>query len=245
MTKIAAIVLAAGKGTRMKSKRQNKVSLPVGGKPLVLRTVEALKTAKLQPIVVVVGFAASSVKKALGTKTVLYCWQRQQLGTAHAVSAGLKKIPATIANILIVNGDDSYLLDQSLIAELFRKHLQTAADLTLLTLKVDQPIGLGRIIRGRDGAVRAIVEEKNATVKERQIKEINPQCWVFKRQFLEEFLPKIAKNKISGEYYLTDLVELALVHNRNLQTVTKEGLFWRGVNTPAELETAANYFSKL
>lgn len=230
--------MAAGKGKRMNSKEKNKVSLELEGRSMISYSIALLNKVQLVPIVVVVGFAKESVKKALKRHKVLYAEQKKRLGTAHAVWQALKVLPKEVSGVLIVNGDDSYLYPARLLKRLIRTHQEKQAILSLLTIEKENPFGLGRILRNSKGKVVGIVEHKDATEEQKRIKEINPQCWVFQRKFLEEFLPKVKKSKVTGEYYLTDLVELAVRNNKKIEAIKGGKIPWRGVNTPEELKEA-------
>lgn len=235
--KTAAIVLAAGKGTRLNCKKTNKVMLSINGTPMIDFSIKLLKKVKLNPIIVVVGFKKEHVIKYLKSE-VLYAVQKKRLGTAHAVSCAMKILPKNISNILIVNGDDSYFYPPKLLKKLIKQHEKKRADLTLLTVHKDNPNGLGRIIRDAKGEIKGIVEEKNANSEQKKIQEINPQCWVFKVSFLKNYLPKVKKDKVSREYYLTELVSMAVKNKAKIEDVKGGKISWRGVNTPEELEEA-------
>lgn len=239
-----AIVLAAGKGTRLNSTTQNKVMRNIGHKPMIGRTVEILKKVGLKPIIIVVGFGKELIKKYLGG-SVKYAVQEKQLGTAHAASCGLKALPKEINNVLVVYGDDSYCYPVNLLAKLVNLHSRENADITILTIEKDNPFGLGRILRDKNDSVVGIVEERNADKKQKEITEINTGCYVFNAKFLNDYLSKIKKNKLSGEYYLTDLVELAVKNKKKLEAVRGNKIPWRGVNTPSELKEARNIIAKL
>lgn len=245
MNDLAAIILAAGKGKRMNSKTVNKVALPLGGKPMILRTYETLEKLGIKNIVIVVGFAKESVINLFKNKNVEFCDQKKRLGTAHAVSCAMKKIKSGTKNILVLNGDDSAMYKLDTIKQLIDKHLETGAPFTFLTIEMEDPIGLGRVIRGKEGKVLAIVEHKDATEDILKIKEINPACYVFKTDFLKKYLPKIKKSPVTGEYYLTSLIELGIKNNEDIETL-QAGLFaWRGVNTKEELEEAENIYLRI
>ena len=154
---IAAVVLAAGKGKRIKSKTFNKVVLNLGEKPMILYTIELLEKFQIKPIVVVVGFAKDSVMSILGNR-VIFAEQRKRLGTAHAIQCGLKKLNSKVSEILVLNGDDSAFYTENLIEKLVKTHLTSGAALTFLTIMLENPSSLGRIIRGKNGEVLAIVE---------------------------------------------------------------------------------------
>lgn len=240
-TNIAAVVLAAGKGKRMKSKIFNKVVLNLGEKPMILYTIELLEKLQIKPIVVVVGFAKNSVMSILGNR-VIFAEQRKRLGTAHATECGLKKLNSKIADILVLNGDDSAFYTENLIEKLLETHLTSGAALTFLTITLEDPSGLGRIIRGKNGEVLAVVEEKDATEEQKKIKEVNPACYLLKKNFLKKYLKKVKKSKITGEYYLVDLVGLAVSNKEKVEAVKMKGIPWRGVNTEEELKEARRLF---
>lgn len=245
MSDFAAVVLAAGKGKRMNSKNVNKVTLPLGGRPMIVHTVETLEKLGVKTIIVVVGFAKNSIIELFPKGRVKFCDQKKRLGTAHAVSCALKKIPNKVKNILVLYGDDSALYKVDTIKQLIDRHLESGSSFTLLTIEMEDPKGLGRIIRGKEGKVLAIVEEKDATEDILKIKEVNPACYVFKTDYLRKYLPKVKKSPITGEYYLTSLIDMGIKNNENIETL-QAGLFvWRGVNTKEELEEAENIFLKI
>lgn len=241
---IGGIILAAGKGSRMKSKKNNKVTLLLADKPMITHSVELLESLSIHPIVIVVGFAKNSVMNILGEK-VYFAEQKKRLGTAHAAQKGFEKMPQHVQHILILNGDDSAFYKTETIKKLIDKHLRSGAAFTFLTLEQENPFGLGRVVRGVKGNVIKIVEEKDATPQERTIKEINPGCYVFSRGFLEKYLPKIKKSPITGEYYLTSLIDMAVEAGEIVETVNAGNILWRGVNTKEELEKAQEIYSHM
>ncbi len=232
--KLGAIILAAGKGTRMESKGINKVTLPLAGKPMILHTTELLRKVNIHPIVIVVGFAKDSVR-GLFNKEVLFAEQKRRLGTANAVVSALKELPGDIEDVLILQGDDSAFYKQEIIEKLFEQHKKSNAAFTFLTIDVENPIGLGRVLRDESGNLKGIIEEKDADEKQREIREINPACYVAKTNFLRKYLPKIKKSPITGEYYLTSLIDIGIRSNENIQTLRAGRIVWRGVNTKEEL----------
>lgn len=234
---IAAVVLAAGKGKRMKSKSINKVMLPLNGRPMISYTQDLLKEIGIKKSVIVVGFAQKSVKDFLGSDYI-YVDQKKRLGTAHAVKCALKKIPRVYKEIIVLNGDDSAFYRPEIIKDLIQHHQKEKAAFTILTIETKDPYGLGRILRDRRGWLTGIVEEKDATVNQRKINEINPACYVFERKFLQKYLPKIKKSPFSGEYYLTDVVKLGIDNREKAGSLMIKNLTWRGVNTWEELKEA-------
>lgn len=240
-TTIGAIVLAAGKGSRMKSKDANKVTLPLADKPMIVHSVELLEKVQVHPIVIVVGFAKKSVMDILGER-VYFAEQAKRLGTAHAAEKGLAVMPEHVDHVLILNGDDSAFYKEEIIAKLIEKHLSSQAAFSFLTLEQQNPFGLGRVVRDSDGNVQRIVEEKDATEKVRQITEINPGCYIGTYTFLKKYLPQVTKSDVTGEYYLVNLVELAVFHNEKIATVNAGNIPWRGVNTKEELKKAQSLY---
>lgn len=234
---LGAIILAAGKGTRMKSKNVNKVALHLANKPMILHSVDLLEQLNVKSIVVVVGFAKKSVMDLLDSR-VLFAEQRKRLGTAHAVQAAMAKFPKHIENILVLNGDDSAFYSKDLIKQLIEKHFMDNSAFTFLTIEKDNPYGLGRVVRGKSGSVEAVVEEKDATETQRKISEVNPACYLFKVSFLKKHLSQVQKSSVTGEYYLTSLIDIGIKHNEKIETLNAGKLLWRGVNTKDELEEA-------
>lgn len=236
-----AIILAAGKGKRMNSKDVNKVALHLADKPMILHAVHLLKKIGVKSIVVVVGFAKESVLKILDGNVIL-AEQKKRLGTAHAVLCGLKKMPEKAENILVLNGDDSAFYTENLINKLSDTHAKSNASFTLLTIHSNNPSGLGRVVRGKIGEVLAIVEEKDATKKQKEIKEVNPGCYIFKKKFLNNYLRMVKKSPFTGEYYLTSLIDIGIKHREKIETLRAGEISWRGVNTKDELRQAERLF---
>lgn len=240
---IGAIILAAGKGKRMQSQDTNKVVFPLGDKPMILHIVQILESLKFSSIIVVVGFAKESVKDVLKNTGVVFAEQKNQLGTGNATSCGLEKVSQSVTDLLVFNGDDSAFYSPEIIKKLIDAHITSDAEMTFLTLEVENPFGLGRILRNNEGKVVKIVEEKDALEKERMINEINPACYMFKTQFLKKYLPEIQKSKVTGEYYLVSLVDLAAKNNEKMETLKAGKITWRGVNTREELAEAHRLFT--
>jgi bifunctional UDP-N-acetylglucosamine pyrophosphorylase/glucosamine-1-phosphate N-acetyltransferase len=238
---IGAIILAAGRGKRMNLAEANKVTLALAQKPIIMHIVEFMSAVSISTIVVVVGHAKESVMAALSGKEVLFAEQHEQLGTGHAAQCALEVLPAHITEVCVVYGDDAVLYteeNREIIHELFTTHLASDAAFTFLTIEQDEPVGLGRIVRDREGNLLSIVEEKDATEEQKHIKEINPGCFVFQVEFLKHYLPQVEKSPVTGEYYLTSLIDMAIMHGEKVLTVRGGKRKWRGVNTPEELQEA-------
>lgn len=238
MKNIAGIILAAGRGTRFKSKTINKVVLRVRDKPIIFYAIELLKKIKVNHIIVVVGFARESIEKVLEGKSVIFAQQKKPLGTGDAVSYGLKKIPKNVNHVIVLNGDDALFLNPEIINNLLNKHLEKNAALSLLTIELSNPKGIGRVVRSKDGNIVAIVEERDANPRQRAIREVNGLGYVFSVAFLKKYLPKLAKSKITGEYYLTSLVELASKNKERIADFPAGKIPWQGINTEEDLKEA-------
>lgn len=234
---LGAIILAAGKGSRMKAKKVNKVTMHLADKPMILHTVELLKKLNVSNIIVVVGFAKQSVMDLLDGG-VIFADQKKRLGTAHAVSVALKNIQKDIKDVIVLNGDDSAFYSKKIINDLIVKHRKEKSAFTFLTIEKENPYGLGRVVRDDNENVKAVVEEKDATKKQREIKEVNPGCYIFSVSFLKKYLSKVEKSEITNEYYLTSLIRIGIKNNEKIETVKAGGLAWRGVNTKEELGEA-------
>lgn len=240
MNKIAAIILAAGKGKRINSKDTNKVTLLLGNKPMILHTIDLLKSLDINNIVVVVGFAKKSVMDVLGAK-VNYIEQKRQLGTADAVLYALDKIKSA-KDVIVLNGDDSAFYTKETMARLIKVHRKKSASLTFLTIELDNPEGLGRVIRDQNNKIIRIVEEKDASMEIKKIEEINPGCYIFDIGFLRKYIKKIRESRVTGEYYLTRVIDIAIKNNEKVETIRGGKIPWRGINTMEELKEAERMF---
>jgi len=241
---IVAIILAAGKGSRMNSTpTQNKVTQLLAEKPMIAYTVDTLIKTGLSKIVVVVGFAAESVKKALGNQ-VDYVVQENPQGTGHAVKIALENLTPEYHTIVSMYGDDSAFYSPVLLDQLITTHTSSGSKLTIVSIIKANPTGLGRIIRDESGNIVEIVEEKNATESQKQITEINTGLYCFDRQFLTQALQNVTKNPISGEYYLTDVVGIAKNQGIPIHSlVWTQTDIWHGVNTLDDLKEAEMYMN--
>ncbi|MGQ7278603.1 bifunctional UDP-N-acetylglucosamine diphosphorylase/glucosamine-1-phosphate N-acetyltransferase GlmU [Brevibacillus thermoruber] len=203
MSKIHAVVLAAGQGTRMKSKLY-KVLHPVCGKPMVQHVVDTLASMRVEDVIVVVGHGADAVRSTLGER-VTYALQKEQLGTAHAVQQAVPFLQAKEGTTFILYGDVPLLSEETLTA-LLRYHEEQQAAATVLTAVVPDPTGYGRIVRSETGEVLRIVEHKDATPSERAIREINTGIYCFDNQKLLKALAQVKNDNAQGEYYVTDCI---------------------------------------
>lgn len=200
-----AIILAAGKGTRMKSKLY-KVLHPVCGKPMVEHIMNRVEEINPNKVVTIVGHGADEVKAQLGTRSE-YALQEEQLGTGHAVMQAADFLKGKKGTTLVISGDTPLLTSETL-DQLFEYHKGKNASATILTAQADDPSGYGRILRDRVGIVDKIVEQKDASFEEAQIKEINTGTYCFDNELLFEALDNITTDNVQGEYYLTDIIEI-------------------------------------
>lgn len=231
--KISAILLAAGQGTRMKSSLP-KVLHPVAGKPMIWHALRAVATSTTEKPVVVIGHGADEVKGYLG-ESAQTVRQEPQLGTGHAVMAAENLLRGR-SDLVVVCYADMPLLRGETLQKLVETQKQNKGPMSLLTVVADDPRGFGRIVRGRDGTVSAIVEEYVATPEQLQIKELNVGGYCFDAKWLWEALKRIPKNPKKGEYYLTDTVELAVKDGLPVHATAMDDLEEIiGVNTRAHL----------
>lgn len=205
MSDLFSIVLAAGKGTRMKSELP-KVLHKISGKPMIGHVVDLLKGINSSQIFVVVGHQAELVKASLG-EGINYVEQKEQLGTGHAVLQVRSELFNKSGITLVISGDTPLLTNETII-ELINEHKRSMAAVTILTTDLDAPTGYGRIIRNDKAAVVKIVEEKDASTEEKSIKEINTGIYCFDNEKLFRALLNVKKNNNQGEYYLTDVIEI-------------------------------------
>jgi bifunctional UDP-N-acetylglucosamine pyrophosphorylase / glucosamine-1-phosphate N-acetyltransferase len=234
--KITAVFLAAGQGTRMKSDLP-KVLHPLCGKPMVWHVLEALRSATTEKPVVVVGHGAEAVQKYLGDSADCVL-QEPQLGTAHAAMQA-EALLRDNSDLVIVTYADMPLLRGETFHRLVETQRDNAGPLSLLTVIAEDPRGFGRIVRNAAGTVDAIVEEYVATPEQRAIKELNVGAYCFKADWLWDALHRIEKNPKKGEYYLTDIVEIAVRENLPVQAVVHDDFMETiGINSRVHLSEA-------
>ncbi|MEK4626716.1 MAG: bifunctional UDP-N-acetylglucosamine diphosphorylase/glucosamine-1-phosphate N-acetyltransferase GlmU [Solibacillus sp.] len=205
MTNIFAVVLAAGQGTRMKSKLY-KVLHPVCGKPMVEHVIDHIGSLDVERIVTVVGHGAELVKETLGEKSE-YVLQAEQLGTAHAVQQAEPILGSLEGTTLVVCGDTPLIRPETMQA-LFAHHEKQNAKATILTAVAENPTGYGRILRDGSGQVSQIIEQKDATAEQQLVKEINTGTYCFDNKALFDALKQVNNNNAQGEYYLPDVIEI-------------------------------------
>jgi len=238
----AVIILAAGKGKRMKSDLP-KVLHRIDGTPMIEILLNRLIPMGFARIVVVIGHQGELVREELADYPVEFAWQREQLGTGHAVKMTQEIMGDFEGTTLVAAGDVPYLSQESIIG-LFRTHREAGAVATCLSAIFDDPTGYGRIVRdGKSNLIREIVEHKDASDNIRQIKEINSGTFCFDNKRLFLTIDEIGKDNAQGEYYLTDAVKI--LHDKGLKVAVVTAANpdeVRGVNSVDQLQELAARF---
>ena len=234
------VILAAGKGKRMGKLDLPKVLVPLQGQPLISHLLDELKPLKasMHPIIVI-GYMHGRVKEVLG-KEYDYVLQREQLGTAHAVWTAREKIKAK--NVLVLYGDTPFIKRKSL-EKLMRLHEQQEAIISMFTTRVPNFAGkfasfldYGRIIRDEFGNIIKITEYKDASPEVRKIKELNPGIYMFNTQWLWDNIDRIQTDNVQQEFYLTDIVEVAINEDQSILSLPIDAKEVLGINTPEQLK---------
>ncbi|ADG81024.1 UDP-N-acetylglucosamine pyrophosphorylase [Thermincola potens JR] len=219
MLDVAAIILAAGKGTRMKSDLP-KVLHKAAGEPMICHVLHAVSKAGIEKTVVIIGHGAEQVKELLGGQ-VEFALQAEQLGTGHAVMQTEEVLGSWSGDVLVLCGDTP-LITSGTLKRLVTGHKTAGNTATVLTAILEDPSGYGRIIRGKSGDVEKIVEQKDASPEELRVKEINTGFYCFKARELYQALREITPVNAQGEYYLTDVLEIMKKKNLKVGAVTAE-----------------------
>ncbi|TDM31920.1 bifunctional UDP-N-acetylglucosamine diphosphorylase/glucosamine-1-phosphate N-acetyltransferase GlmU [Macrococcoides canis] len=231
-----AVILAAGKGTRMKSKL-HKVLHPVCGKPMVQHVIDNIKKADVTEIVTIVGYGAEDVKAVLQDQS-LFSMQSEQLGTAHAVQMAAEHLEGKQGTTIVICGDTP-LISEETIAGFIAHHETTGAKATILSAKTNTPFGYGRIIRDTHGAVERIVEEKDASIEEKLVNEVSSGTFCFDNALLFELLGQVDNNNAQGEYYLPDVIKLLRQRNELVEAyITEDFSETLGINDRYNLSIA-------
>ena len=236
-TPLSVVVLAAGKGTRMKSEKA-KVLHEVFYAPMIWHVLDAVNGLKPGKTVVVVGHQKEQVAKQLSTCDVIFAEQKEQLGTGHAVLAAEEALAGLSGTVMILCGDTP-LIRPTLLSELAQQHENNSAQVTLVTTRLDDPSNYGRIISDHSGNIHAIVEHKDANDEQLQVKEVNAGIYCVDKELLFSTLKKVGTNNSQGEVYLTDIVKLAVEKGLAVKTfVATDSIDVLGVNSRRELSQA-------
>lgn len=231
---IVAVILAAGKGTRMKSNK-SKLVHKIYGKELVKRVVETAKKSDIEDVIAIVGYKREQVQLVLGD-SVKYAYQDEMLGTGHAVLQAEEYLKNKKGKVVVLNGDVPIIRPET-IKNLIQKSIDNKEYATLLTAIYNNPTGYGRIVRDIGGNIEEIVEEKDASEEQRKIQEINAGIYCFDIQELLKALKELKPNNAQGELYLTDVVKI--MNQKGLKTgavIIKDNTEILGVNDRMQLE---------
>jgi len=241
---VYGLVLAAGLGTRMKSSKA-KVLHELLFKPMILHVMDTIKKLGLDYTYVIVGHQREKVAELLSGYQASCIIQEQQLGTGHAVLCAEKELSGIGGTVLILSGDVPLIRAETLQAML-AEHARNNPVLTLMTTTMDDPTNYGRIVRSRQGKLLGIMEEKDATIKQKKIKEINAGIYCAEIPFLFEALQKVGTDNRQGEMYLTDIVKIAIDARFRVDTfsgASSEEVL--GINSKDELARANEYLKQL
>ncbi len=219
MDSVYAIILAAGKGTRMKSD-VHKVLHPIGGRSMAEHLIVTLEEIDIAQTYFIIGHGAESVKEHLGNR-LHYCLQEEQLGTGHAVLQAERELAHQEGLTLVINGDTP-LITSKTIKQMIVEHKQQNAALSLLTTQLSDPKGYGRIVYAVDGTVATIVEEKDATVEQKGIKEVNVGLYCVDNRKLFAALQRVTNDNKQGEYYFTDIISILKADGEKVTTYRTE-----------------------
>lgn len=242
MEKYAAIILGAGKGTRMNEGKASpipKVMFELNDEPIIEHSVKLIKNAGIEKVVVVVGYKKEMVMDYLRSE-VEYAVQVEQLGTGHAVMMAKKVLAGHTESIIVFYGDSPLYKSKSIkkLIELYEKEKPTVA---MLTVVFEDPIfwAFGRIIRDQNNKVIGVVEQKDCSPAQLKIKESNPGFYIFDGSWLWENLSKLESNNNQKEYYLTDMIKIACEQRKKIVAIpVEEENEALGINTPEQLKQA-------
>ncbi len=240
MRNFATVIMAAGKGTRMKNPEKAKVMFEVQGKPMIEHVVDLAISLKSTRIITIVGYQRESVMAHLKkvTPEIEFAVQEPQLGTGHAVMQTRNLLGDFQGDVLVLSGDVP-LLRESTIRELIACQHQKKAVATILTADLDDPSGYGRILRDQDDHVIGIVEHRDASEEQRNIREINSGIYIFDNTHMFDALAHINPHNAQNEYYLTDVFGYYWKHRMKVAAKKAEDFDEiRGVNTADQLEVA-------
>ena len=239
MIKTAAIVLAAGSGTRLnygQPSEKPKVLYAVLGRPMVAYTIDLLNNLQIEEVVMVVGYKAELVEK-LFAGAVKFALQAERLGTAHAAKIGEEKVGPEFTHLLIIQGDDSAFYKKETIEKFIAQG--SSYKISFTTVKLEDPGAFGRVVRNEFGEVEAIVEKEATTGAQKKINEVNAATYLVERSWFNENYSKLQPSKVGkGELIMPDLIAAAFQQNEKVLGFEVPVSEWVGVNTPEELERA-------
>lgn len=238
------IILAAGKGSRMKSNKL-KVLHEIAGKPIIQYVIDAVNHAN-NKLYVVIGHQKDNLEATINDPTISLVEQKEQLGTGHAVQQVAPLLDPTQQNSTLILTGDSPLLQKETLKKLIETHETTQASATILSTHVDNPHGYGRILRDKQGNVEGIREQKDCNPEQANISEINSGVYIFKTQHLLEHIHNLTTNNNQKEYYLTDIIEILKQQSHKIESYCTENNFEvLGINTRQDLSIANEVIYRL
>jgi UDP-N-acetylglucosamine diphosphorylase/glucosamine-1-phosphate N-acetyltransferase len=233
----STIILAAGKGTRMKSDLA-KVLHPIGGIPMLSYTIAAARAAGSRRIIAVIGHQSERIREIFQERDLIFVEQKELLGTGHAVLQAKNAFSEKNENIIILCGDVPLIRPKTLKA-LYEKKERDRATVVVLTTIVENPTGYGRVLTAADGRVTRIVEEKDASSDEKRVREINTGIYCVESRFLFTAVSRLENKNAQQEYYLTDIMEIACKDGIRATSLTvSDPREVMGINTLEELQQA-------
>ena len=235
MSKNCAVILAAGEGKRMKANKP-KPMMEVLDRPMIDWVLDATEASGVNDTILVVGAYGEQLVDHCGDRSAI-CWQKERLGTGHAVMMALDYLNASDAeNVLILNGDAPFM-DAATIAESLALHEANGNAVTVISARLDDPFGYGRIVQGADGSFERIVEQKDATEEEKAIRNVNSGAYWFRREDLIASLGKLTTDNAAHEYYLTDTIYILRQEGKNAGVfVTENADVVLGANDREQLQ---------
>ncbi|MCF8054493.1 MAG: NTP transferase domain-containing protein [Deltaproteobacteria bacterium] len=240
---IASIILAAGKGTRMQSSLP-KVLHTINNKTLLSYVIDLAQSVHCEKTVVIVGYQIAAICEAFRDVAVVFAEQKEQLGTAHAAAQAQAELTDFSGDIFILCGDVPLLKKETLLS-LLNVHIEQNADVTVMTTIVADPASYGRVVKNDSGAILRIVEFRDATTEEKKIAEINTGIYCVRAEFLFRALASISNLNQQGEYYLTDIIAVAVQEKkRAVAFILPDYREAIGINSMEELEIAKNYLDE-
>lgn len=236
--RVAAVIMAAGKSTRMKSAMPKGAHM-ICGKAMTRHVVDACFAAGVSDVVLVVGHEAEKVKAAVGSD-VSYAMQTEQLGTGHACLQAMPSVAVEVTDVVVLPGDAPLITPETL-QELIETHSNNGSAATLLTAVLDDAGAYGRVVRSADGSVKGIVEAKDADAQTLKVREINASMYCFDRKLLDEKLALLRTDNAQGEYYLTDVISMLAQDGKPVGAVIAENAGdVMGINNRVELAAASS-----
>ncbi len=240
---LVTVIMAAGKGTRMKSDLA-KVLHPIDGQPMIHYVIQLARDLGSKRVIAIIGHQKERVREELDYEHIEFSVQEPQLGTGHAVMQAKSLLHDYDGDVLVLSGDVP-LLSETTMRRLIDLHKDHTALATVLTTVMPDPTGYGRVIRAANGDVVKIVEHKDATDDERKIKEINSGIYVFHSKELFSALKKINSNNAQNEYYLPDVLKIMISENKKVSALITEDFHEiSGINTVEQLKEAESILVK-